>query len=255
MPVSLQKNITIRVPAELTTKIWEEFELEIKASLTKSITRLTLDCSTLKLASSPHVGMLWLAYQECQQKGIPICLSSVPIGLMRVLKVLNLVEFFTFSSDAELALSELNHAGTPEECIQTYNSIIEAEDVSINNALIRFEEFLLEARVPEIIRFELRTVFYEVAMNIQAHSQMGDERKILFRADISGTHIIMSFSDKGIPFDPTVNANNNDPLFVAKQRKTRGIGLCLIHRLVESSEYSRGEDGSNLWILKKRWRL
>ena len=253
MPVSLEKNYSIGIPANLSSESSDNFELEIESCIANSPLYLLLDCSLLKHASSAHVALLWLAHQKCQEKGTQIYLKAAPTGLIRVLEVLNLDEFFPPADEVKPFSQGPINQNNPGKDRNSYWASFKAEALSIKQALNRFGTFLADAKVPEITQFELCTVFYEVAMNIESHSKVENQSEIAFSAAISNCQIIMKFSDKGIPFDPTDIKETNKPLSAAKQKNTRGYGLYLINRLVHSSSYSREADGTNLLILEKRW--
>jgi anti-sigma regulatory factor (Ser/Thr protein kinase) len=112
--------------------------------------------------------------------------------------------------------------------------------------------FLERLDLPEIVVFDLETVFYEVATNICRHSGLERHHKISFISELDRDGISFEFRDAGERFDPTGNTPEFDPRLAIKRRQSRGIGLVMIQRLMDSVSYERVDGELNVVTLKKR---
>jgi len=253
MPVRSEKENSVMIPVEISHESFAKFELELDSILRHSRGRILLDCSQLRHASSTQVGLMWLAYQKCKENETIIELVSPPEGLIRILQVLNIDEFLI---PGNKVAENASYTNNKSDCVQkqfSYHDTFIADALIIKNSLERLKSFLENAGVPNAINFEICTIFYEVVINIESHSMIGKGENIVFSAEISDNRAVLSFVDHGILFNPTIVREQFDPLKAAKQRKVNGFGLSLISKLINSSSYSRGKDGTNLLVLEKSW--
>jgi anti-sigma regulatory factor (Ser/Thr protein kinase) len=140
--------------------------------------------------------------------------------------------------------------GSGEESIV---DVCSATDESTAGAMEAFLRFLNRLKLPQIIEFELRTVFYEVVTNIRMHSGISHEDPIAFSVVASPALITLRFADSGAPFDPTEHRNDDTLRTAATDGRTRGFGITMIHKLADSVRYAREGDEINVLEITKGW--
>lgn len=244
---------TLLVPADLSDDAVTRFDRGLKEFLGEHPVSIALDVSQLEHVTSSHIKLLWQAYNICLDAGVTMKLKSPSPGLVRVLKVLDLYELL--AEDHESMRPQLRKAVRIEsgEIPPLYADEFTADSCSIDEALEGFLKFLRCFTLPEVVIFELRTVFYEVATNIRSHAQMGDDDLVVFSARVEGSKLIMVFADFGVPFDSKSSTVDFDPRTASKNGQTRGFGLTLVRRLTDKMSYVRMNDVINVLTLEKKW--
>ncbi len=253
VPTETRQERRLSVPSTLTPKTEDEFENRLRGLLKAVPNSVTLDCSGLEQVSSRHVNLLWQAHLMCDDAGVGMTLHQPSSGLIRVLRVLDL--FHVFQLDDTCLSRQLREAVRPvlENASETYADEFSAAPSSVDQALASFITYVQRLRLPEMTAFELRTIFYEVAMNITGHGRNRDSESIVFSAMVDEQRIVMTFADSGAFFDPTTSAQGMDLRAAAHGRQRRGFGLEMIRRLTDRIEYVRLHGAINLLTLEKRW--
>ncbi len=244
---------TLLVPADLSDDAVTRFDRGLKELLMGDPVSIALDVSQLEHVTSSHIKLLWQAYHICLDAGVTMELKSLSPGLVRVLKVLDLYELL--ADDHESIRPQLRKAVQIEsgDILHTYVDEFTVDSRSIDEALEGFLKFLRRFALPEVVIFQLRTVFYEVATNIRSHAQMGDEDLVVFLARVEGSKLIMVFADSGVPFDSKGSTADFDPRTASRNGQTRGFGLTLVRRLTDKMSYVRINDVINVLTLEKKW--
>lgn len=244
----------VQAPAVLSGDAISTFEKSIRDLLQKGPDFISLDCSQLRHATSSHINALWLAYQRCADIGVELRLRSVPAGLVRVLKVLDLYELFTYEEQIASPQTKEATQFVLEDFQKRYDDKFRADADSINKALNRFIQFLVPMQLSQLIEFELRTVFYEVATNIVTHAGIRKDSSIVFTAKANDSKIVLIFADSGIPFDMTDHRATFDPRIAGKNGQKHGLGITMIRKLTDRISYIRENDLTNVLRIEKVWR-
>lgn len=251
MSLDKTKRRSISVPADFDEDALQGFFEDLKSAIGEQPAEIALDCSLLDHTTSRHINALWDAMTRCERAGIPMRLTSVGYGLERVLNVLDLAELFT----AEYELERRNKAARPPaegQPAQRLEVSLEARIDAVVDVMGEIHDFLGRLDLSEIGVFDLETVFYEVATNICRHSGLKQHHKISFVAELNQDEISLEFTDAGERFDPTGNTPEFDARLAIKRRQSRGIGLVMIQRLMDSVSYDRVDGKFNVVTLKKR---
>lgn len=214
---------------------------------------IDLDCSALALVSSRHIELLWLARDKCLSAGVALRLRATTPRLKRILEILDLTDLFEVERD-QSDYRESGTFGSTESLQLEYVDRSEPSPAAVTSATFRFKAFLEQLPVPELVRFDLVTVFYEAANNICEHGKIPSGRSIEFAAHSSCTGMIMEFRDNGIAYDPTTHRQEK-PQVALSQRGRRGYGLSLIRRMTDSVTYQRTVAGENILTLVRRWGI
>jgi anti-sigma regulatory factor (Ser/Thr protein kinase)/anti-anti-sigma regulatory factor len=249
-----QHNNFIPFPADLSTEAVEDFIRQLDNNHDPDLRAVAIDCSQLNEVTSSHIGILWMAREHCEKNGKKTHLINTAPNLIHVLQVLDMREFFQIDDNGGAAGGENAELVESEIIHQQYDDNFYAKKEDINVALKKFESFLSRMRLPDAVVFDLKTVFYEVAHNIYEHGTLKRHDKITFLADVYKNRIIMEFSDRGFPFDPTSRVSNQHLKDAINGRKIRGFGLMMIKKLVDSISYVYHENRRNVLRLEKIWR-
>ncbi|MDD4050356.1 MAG: ATP-binding protein [candidate division Zixibacteria bacterium] len=244
----------IVVPAELTGPAEDRFEECLRAVLETCPPTVLLDCAPLQRVTSRHVELLWRTQLRCQRHTTEVRLENPTPGLIRVLTVLDLAELFNCAPlEAEAAPGTAAAGAGPAKA--NYKDTFGPTDDTVVPASERYGAFLADLPIPELIRFELRTIFYEVANNISQHGGIGDGSPIRFWAEFGSARIIMTFTDTGRAYDPTTADGDFDPRAAAKKRRVRGFGIPMVRRMTDAMSYVRSADDRNILTIVKTWSV
>ncbi len=251
MSLDTKKCRLISVPADFDDESLQAFFDELNLAIGDEPPEIALDCSRLEHATSRHINSLWDALTLCGSAGIPMRLTAVTYGLRRVLSVLDLAELFTveYESDGENKVPRAPAQGLRSEGFEVE---LEARIDAVTGVMMELHAYLERLGLAEIGTFDLETVFYEVATNICRHSGLEQHRRIRFVAGLSKDEISFEFTDAGERFDPTGNTPEFDPRLAIRRRQSRGIGLVMIQRMVDSISYERVDNKYNVVTLRKR---
>ncbi|MCD6161059.1 MAG: ATP-binding protein [candidate division Zixibacteria bacterium] len=244
---------TIMVPIELSENAEQSFLQHLENLSNVHSLPIKLNCSQLKQTTSTHIGLLWQAREIFEEKGIKMSLLWPTPELIRVLKVLNLTEFFNFDGDSQTIdrteFISFEISASPE----IYRDEFIADNESLNKALEKFKQFLIRINLTKYISFDLIIIFYEVGNNICTHGTTNGSNKVIFKAKVFNNRIVMQFEDNGLPFNPTEKMTDFHPLEAAKKRQKRGFGLSIIKKLIDDISYTYSDNGMNKLTLEKRW--
>ncbi|MBP5531506.1 MAG: ATP-binding protein [Lentisphaeria bacterium] len=114
-------------------------------------------------------------------------------------------------------------------------------------------ELAAKLRIPERETDHLLISADEVFSNIAAYAypQGGGTVEIQVAKSSDGTELSMTFSDRGIPFDPLGTAPP-DTAAPPAARRIGGLGIHIVRHLMDGIVYRRTDDGRNLLTLTKR---
>ncbi len=254
MRTEIHNTPAVCVPADQSRDSVVAFEARLKKLLLQSPNVIVLDCSQLRHVSSGHISVLWRAQQICLDAGVRALLQSACPGLIRVLRTLDLFELFTsddLSFRPQLRKAVRLQSGSLAD---VYVDEFAVDGKSIAKALDSFVQYLQRIEVPQETEYELRTVFYEVAINIQTHGQVSEGDLIVFTARADESKITLVFADSGIPFDPTKHGNGLTLIQAARNGQERGFGLMMVRKLSDQMSYVRVVNAINVLTLIKEWR-
>ncbi len=100
--------------------------------------------------------------------------------------------------------------------------------------------------------WEVQLAVDEAATNIILHAYRdGEEGPITVHAEVKGGEFVVCLHDHGVPFNPASvpDPDLHSPL---EERKTGGLGLYLMRKLMDRVEFHFDEDGYNVVTLAKR---
>ncbi|MFN2119211.1 MAG: ATP-binding protein [Anaerolineales bacterium] len=92
----------------------------------------------------------------------------------------------------------------------------------------------------------------EAASNIIEHAYGGrTDRKFRLHCEVQGDHIVLTFFDRGESFDFT-NVEEPDITANLSERKIGGLGIFLMHKLMDEVEYKVAKSGNFLTLIKRK---
>ncbi len=225
---------------------------QLRQAVEQHPTSVMIVCERLERVVSAHVGLLWESHQICAEAGISVKLLAPSAGLVRILDALDLREVFGVDEKPDGAdADDVTDVTTIHPC--RYADRFPADPDGIDEAIVRFQCFMAESNLPELIRFELRTVFYEVATNIRTHGETVSPNAIAFQSRMDGSRISLTFVDAGRPFNPVEKPVAFDGVRAAKTGQTHGFGIAMICKLMDKVNYKRRYDSVNVLTLEKKW--
>lgn len=255
VPVKAMAIPCIAIPAALSSDSIKSFDESLIGLLESKPREIAVDTSRLEQVNSSHVGLLWQTHCQCKEEGVKITLASPSPELIRVLKVLDLYDILAAGETRCVSTPELVRAARIELCNreEVYADEFWPNTKSVDSATNGFVRYLKRLHLSEITEFELRSVFYEVATNIQTHAQLEDDDHIVFTASVDDSGITLVFADSGSPFDPTGVVLNQDQRAAARKRQTRGFGISMIRKFTDRMSYVCHDGAINVLTLEKNW--
>ena len=251
MLVNSKKTSVITIPADLSGGALSIFYDEINKVIESKPELIAIDCSRLENVISSHIGALLYANQLCSESGVPMRLDSPTMSLIRVLEVLDLDGILAVERKpvaTQLKQATKLHLGGKTAA---YADEFRANSNGVNEGLQRFLEYLDNLHLNKATRYELRTVFYEIATNIRLHAKLEDDNQVVFAARVEDSTIVMVFADSGTPFDLTRLIPDSDMQMAAKTGRIRGFGIPMIIELTSSVSYRRICDTMNVLTVEK----
>ena len=92
----------------------------------------------------------------------------------------------------------------------------------------------------------------EAASNIIEHAYGGRaDRTFRLRCEFQSDHLVMTFFDQGESFD-FVNVEKPDITANLSERKIGGLGIFLMHKLMDEVEYKVAKTGNFLTLIKRK---
>lgn len=109
-----------------------------------------------------------------------------------------------------------------------------------------------EVSLPEKTRKQLLIAADEIFTNIASYGfpSGNGTAGVAVEFDMQKRELVLTFSDAGVPYNP-LEAPSPDTSVPLAERKTGGLGIFMVRRLMDLVEYRR-EDGRNVLVLKKR---
>jgi anti-sigma regulatory factor (Ser/Thr protein kinase) len=109
-------------------------------------------------------------------------------------------------------------------------------------------EYLEQEGVPAAAAYAVDLVLEEIVTNIVKYAFPGGDRgRIEVRIETSETQVVATFEDGGIPFDPTSH-RQRPPGGGLADRPVGGVGLTLVHEMVDELAYERDGQKNRLVV-------
>jgi anti-sigma regulatory factor (Ser/Thr protein kinase)/anti-anti-sigma regulatory factor len=255
MQTDVKKSITLAVPAEIDNGHSGGFWRELEAVMEKTPGAIILDCAEVTRPSSRHIYLLWRVFQECEENNTKIRLSNVNLQLIRVLVILDLYDLFMAHEATGISVKAFEDGtdfilkSIPEKWVTG----IMPNNKDINRAMDQFKTYLASFAVPEILCYDLMTIFYEIATNIKQHSGIEESNEFDFMAIPYHNTIHLKFEYHGDEFDPTSAMTDIEINESGRNRRIRGYGLALVSKLADEISYQRLDNNLNRLLIKRGW--
>lgn len=247
-----RKTVRVKVPPHLSAEAIERFYAELQQALKDGAGIVAFDCSDVESVQSNHIAILWSAREMCETAAAQTILHEPTFGLRRVIHLLDLQD--VFQTDGSDNVQPVDEAAEDRSGIGlVFVDRFEPNPQEVDRALQAFLDYLQRLGVPEEARFDLQTIFYEIATNISQHARLAPGEMVSLRAVPSYGSMELIFEDNGPHFDPTAGAREVNVREAARTGKTRGFGLPLIRKLADDMTYDRVDNRTNRLRLVKRW--
>ncbi len=111
------------------------------------------------------------------------------------------------------------------------------------------ESFLVEMEIGNEIRTQILMASEEIIVNIINYAYPKDQGDILIEIVLDKEEITITFADSGMQFNPLTvpEADTELPL---EERRTGGLGILMIKKLTDNTEYEY-KDGKNYLTITK----
>jgi len=254
MPINSPEILSVIILSDSSFEGFEKFRNDVDEHLRHLPETLEIDTSKLVNVSSSHVGVLWQAYFMCFGKHVKFKLKDPGPNLVRVLKMMDLD--MILSGNRDLAEPYIKEAALNFTDGQTdsYTDEFQAYAKSVDKSCEDFVGFLRQYKnIPDMVRHELRTIFYEIATNIGTHAGLENGEKIVFTFTMEDSRAVLCFADSGDPFNPTEYNRGGDLSSAIKSGRTRGFGIPMLVKMTDNMTYNRLYDMVNVLAVEKSW--
>lgn len=129
-------------------------------------------------------------------------------------------------------------------------------DISLLQSMMRWiRDRLLQVRGPESEKRKVEIALEEALVNIISYAYPNGVGmlEIMFSFLPDGK-LIFSLKDKGVPFNPAREESEIETMLSLEEREEGGLGIPMIHKLVDKVDYKRLE-GANVLSVSKYFQL
>ena len=99
------------------------------------------------------------------------------------------------------------------------------------------------------VRMDLEIAVEEIFLNVASYAYAPEKGQITIEAETDEQGIVLSFMDRGAPFNP-LDLSEPDVNASWKDRRIGGLGLFMVRKRMDSMEYER-RDGYNVLSIRK----
>lgn len=135
---------------------------------------------------------------------------------------------------------------TFSRCVVTENASV----ADLPGILAFVEDACQQAHVTPCLVFDVQLAVEEACANVIDHAYRGQGGALQINFEALNGDVIITLHDWGHPFDPDaiVPPDTSLPL---RQRPIGGLGLHLMHRLMDEVKFSFGPEGNALRMVKR----
>jgi anti-sigma regulatory factor (Ser/Thr protein kinase) len=121
----------------------------------------------------------------------------------------------------------------------------------IEKVVAQFNDFAETYEIPVDVSRRVKIVYDELLNNIISYAYPdGGEHEIIVTVDLFGDRLIIVITDDGIPFNP-FRLESPDTDLPLERREEGGLGIHLVHNMMDKVSYQRRIDRNTVTLLKK----
>ena len=128
---------------------------------------------------------------------------------------------------------------------------IDPNDFDIDTLFAQIASVAEQDSWPEALTFRVNLAIEELALNTVTHGKHEGLDTIEITFDTQGDSLTIDIVDNGLPFNPLEDSPDPDLNTAIEDRDVGGLGVYLVHTLMDDMEYKRA-DGRNCVTLKAR---
>lgn len=114
------------------------------------------------------------------------------------------------------------------------------------------DELSDEFGLPPDLSFNLNLAIEEAITNVIMYAYPeATNQPIKLVAEMLGDNLVITLTDRGVPFDPTSQAAEPDIDAPAEERPIGGLGIFLIKKIMDSVDYQYADGCNKLTMVKK----
>jgi serine/threonine-protein kinase RsbW len=193
-----------------------------------------VDCTALDYVSSAGLRVFLVSARAAQRAGIAFALCALQPAVREVFDVSGFSRIMTVHADRPTALA---HAGTPQ--LEERRISVPAAAAHLP-ALTQFlQDFWSAASLPPTQAMSFELALEEVFMNVVSHgSSPATVPRVEVALALADNGVVMCIEDDGVPFDP-LTLPQPDVQAKIGERRVGGLGVFLVHKLMDAVSYQR----------------
>ena len=126
---------------------------------------------------------------------------------------------------------------------------VRAISKSIDEVTAFASNILTEYECSYVIKAKISVVIDEIVSNISRYAYPDGEGELEFGIGVLNGSIVLTFTDKGQPFDP-LKKSDPDINIPTSKKQVGGLGIYMTKKLMDSVAY-RYDDGKNILTITK----
>jgi sigma-B regulation protein RsbU (phosphoserine phosphatase) len=190
------------------------------------------------------------------EKRLAELLSSRECASMKLVVEMVMQSVEQFQGKAEqfddiTILAVQNNGSTESATPLSQEIIIKNQFPEMEKVIEQFDNFAEKHEIPVEVSRRMKIVFDELLNNIISYAYPdGGEHEIIVKFELFGDRLTIVISDDGIPFNP-VSSEAPDTDLALEHREEGGMGIHLVHKMMDKVSYQRRIDRNTITLLKK----
>jgi sigma-B regulation protein RsbU (phosphoserine phosphatase) len=148
-------------------------------------------------------------------------------------------------------LAVQNNGSTESATPLSLEIIIKNQFQEMEKVIDQFDNFAEKHKIPVEVSRRMKIVFDELLNNIISYAYPdGGEHEIIVNVELFDDGLTIVITDDGIPFNP-VGLEAPDTDLALEHREEGGMGIHLVHKMMDKVSYQRRIDRNTITLLKK----
>ena len=129
---------------------------------------------------------------------------------------------------------------------------IEPDEFDLDAIFAQVESFADEEEWAPDLTFRVNLALEELTLNTITHGRHDELEAIQILLDSKEDQLTIEIRDNGLPFNPLAEAPDPGVDAALQDRNIGGLGVYLVHELMDEMEYKRAEGRNCLTLIARR---
>ena len=129
---------------------------------------------------------------------------------------------------------------------------IEPDDFDLDSIFAQVESLAEEEEWAADLTFRVNLALEELTLNTMTHGRHDELEAIEIMLDSKEDQLTIVITDNGLPFNPTEDAPEPEVGQLLSERSVGGLGVYLVHTLMDEMQYKRAAGRNCLTLIARR---